>query len=216
LQAALDLHKSHSRKDTSKDIGKVNSRSPDISEDKHLATSYKTTLCTWNEKGKCRNGRQCRFAHGEAELRVTSTPHVDLRANETSKRQISPISIILSKSDDKSGECLDEPMKVQPTATRMTLQQSLLEKARAQSGQSLTAEGLHLQYPRFDNPGKVSVPESLDEQDKDFQFQAEWLRQAITMLRPTPSFFDQPMHIEPEVAAYRSTWSQNGITRLSF
>jgi hypothetical protein len=30
---------------------------------------FKKTLCTWNEKGKCRNGAKCRFAHGIKELR---------------------------------------------------------------------------------------------------------------------------------------------------
>jgi hypothetical protein len=30
---------------------------------------FKKTLCIWNEKGKCRNGAQCRFAHGIKELR---------------------------------------------------------------------------------------------------------------------------------------------------
>jgi hypothetical protein len=31
---------------------------------------YKKTLCMWNEKGRCRNGDQCRFAHGFNELRA--------------------------------------------------------------------------------------------------------------------------------------------------
>jgi hypothetical protein len=29
---------------------------------------YKKSLCMWNEKGRCRNGDQCRFAHGFEEL----------------------------------------------------------------------------------------------------------------------------------------------------
>eukprot|EP00435_Cladocopium_sp_Y103_P029878 s1526_g7.t1 len=32
-------------------------------------TCYKKTLCMWHAKGRCRNGEQCRFAHGTAELR---------------------------------------------------------------------------------------------------------------------------------------------------
>jgi hypothetical protein len=32
---------------------------------------FKKTLCIWNQKGKCRNGEQCRFAHGAAELHTT-------------------------------------------------------------------------------------------------------------------------------------------------
>jgi hypothetical protein len=35
---------------------------------------YKKTLCMWHEKNACRNGDQCRFAHGVAELR-TRAPH---------------------------------------------------------------------------------------------------------------------------------------------
>jgi hypothetical protein len=31
---------------------------------------FKKTLCIWNEKGKCRNGFQCRFAHGIKDLRT--------------------------------------------------------------------------------------------------------------------------------------------------
>jgi len=31
---------------------------------------FKKSLCIWNEKGKCRNGSQCRFAHGLTELRM--------------------------------------------------------------------------------------------------------------------------------------------------
>lgn len=30
---------------------------------------FKKTICIWNEKGKCRAGDQCRFAHGAEELR---------------------------------------------------------------------------------------------------------------------------------------------------
>lgn len=31
---------------------------------------YKHRLCLWNEKGRCRNGEECRFAHGVEELRA--------------------------------------------------------------------------------------------------------------------------------------------------
>ncbi|CAJ1342367.1 unnamed protein product, partial [Effrenium voratum] len=31
---------------------------------------YKKRLCLWHQKGRCRNGEQCRFAHGNAELRA--------------------------------------------------------------------------------------------------------------------------------------------------
>ncbi|CAE7802607.1 unnamed protein product [Symbiodinium sp. CCMP2592] len=31
---------------------------------------YKKSLCIWHQKGKCRNGEMCRFAHGSAEQRM--------------------------------------------------------------------------------------------------------------------------------------------------
>eukprot|EP00439_Symbiodinium_sp_Y106_P025028 s551_g3.t1 len=31
---------------------------------------YKRALCIWHQKGKCRNGEMCRFAHGSAEQRM--------------------------------------------------------------------------------------------------------------------------------------------------
>lgn len=31
------------------------------------------SLCKWYEKGRCRNGKECRFAHGAAELRGAAT-----------------------------------------------------------------------------------------------------------------------------------------------
>lgn len=34
---------------------------------------YKKTMCMWYKKGRCRNGRQCRFAHGIEELRSSGS-----------------------------------------------------------------------------------------------------------------------------------------------
>jgi hypothetical protein len=36
---------------------------------------FRKTLCIWNEKGKCRNGSTCRFAHGIKELRSDLPPN---------------------------------------------------------------------------------------------------------------------------------------------
>lgn len=38
---------------------------------------YKKTLCIWNEKGKCRNGEKCRFAHGMKQVRPRSQGDVN-------------------------------------------------------------------------------------------------------------------------------------------
>jgi len=38
---------------------------------------FKRTLCIWNEKGKCRNGARCRFAHGMKELRQMQNQDTD-------------------------------------------------------------------------------------------------------------------------------------------
>ncbi|CAE8626877.1 unnamed protein product, partial [Polarella glacialis] len=53
---------------------------------------HKKMLCKWNEKGKCRNGDQCRFAHGTWELRIDhaktapkSDPMTPLKASASNK-----------------------------------------------------------------------------------------------------------------------------------
>jgi hypothetical protein len=55
---------------------------------------YKTELCrSWEEKGTCRYGAKCQFAHGEDELRkVTRHPKV----NHTTVSQLRPTDIFLS------------------------------------------------------------------------------------------------------------------------
>lgn len=51
------------------------------SSDEIRATNlcYKTTQCMWYAMGKCRNGTQCRFAHGEADR---NTPALSVLAPE--------------------------------------------------------------------------------------------------------------------------------------
>lgn len=40
------------------------------------AVLYKTVLCNFFKKGHCASGVDCKFAHGEAELRVAQAPIV--------------------------------------------------------------------------------------------------------------------------------------------
>lgn len=68
---------------------------------------FKKTLCIWNEKGKCRNGSQCRFAHGLTELRA----HVQKNQEEVAPMQGLARKYDLFKSVPPSAA---EPMKVQP------------------------------------------------------------------------------------------------------
>lgn len=45
-------------------------KDPESEEDAPpVDTSYKKKLCMWYERGRCRKGEQCRFAHGADELR---------------------------------------------------------------------------------------------------------------------------------------------------
>ena len=44
---------------------------PRLSEEERAASKYKTELCNaWEERGWCRYGERCQFAHGAAELRA--------------------------------------------------------------------------------------------------------------------------------------------------
>jgi len=72
---------------------------------------FKKTLCIWHEKGKCRNGEKCRFAHGVKELRArqagkTESPGVPdepLPAQGNERRQ---------KGSKKNVEAMADPMKI--------------------------------------------------------------------------------------------------------
>ncbi|CAE7244945.1 ZC3H6, partial [Symbiodinium sp. KB8] len=70
---------------------------------------FKKTLCIWNEKGKCRNGEQCRFAHGVHELRLNTKGAEkavleeddgkdNLNTNEDMGRQVSDTSQVTTAS----------------------------------------------------------------------------------------------------------------------
>jgi hypothetical protein len=85
---------------------------------------FRKTVCIWNEKGKCRNGDQCRFAHGKEQLRPDKAPQMTVAnataAREPSRRQRAAAKV--AKNNDSSGgstgigsgesSCSDEPMKV--------------------------------------------------------------------------------------------------------
>lgn len=44
---------------------------------------FKKTLCIWYDKGKCRNGDQCRFAHGNSEVRNTQEGKKSISTKES-------------------------------------------------------------------------------------------------------------------------------------
>eukprot|EP00927_Polykrikos_kofoidii_P041124 TRINITY_DN35040_c0_g1_i1.p1 TRINITY_DN35040_c0_g1~~TRINITY_DN35040_c0_g1_i1.p1 ORF type:complete len:376 (-),score=71.43 TRINITY_DN35040_c0_g1_i1:67-1194(-) len=50
-------------------------------EDMRFLTFFKTALCIWDQKGKCRNGDACRFAHGSNDLREAAPLSVDPRSD---------------------------------------------------------------------------------------------------------------------------------------
>lgn len=70
---------------------------------------YKKSLCIWNQKGKCRNGDQCRFAHGSSELRTIQGNHGG-HGSSTAP----PPAKQGAASEPKGAKNLREPMKVQP------------------------------------------------------------------------------------------------------
>jgi hypothetical protein len=210
MQAAMDLHKSRSCKETSKDSlegPSADSRKPESGEAKRPATNYKKTICSWNAKGKCRNGQQCRFAHGEEELQTACAADVDFRANAPSKGQKVSASVA-PMSGSRFGERLDEPMKVQPIDMST---QPPPEKVFGPSGQLWAARSLKLQSSKLGDSGATCLPIDLDGQDGDFQFRVEWLRQTLNSC----AYFDQQVHFESQVVA-DLPWSHDDITRLSF
>eukprot|EP00448_Togula_jolla_P039174 CAMPEP_0170621478 /NCGR_PEP_ID=MMETSP0224-20130122/28620_1 /TAXON_ID=285029 /ORGANISM="Togula jolla, Strain CCCM 725" /LENGTH=285 /DNA_ID=CAMNT_0010947735 /DNA_START=57 /DNA_END=914 /DNA_ORIENTATION=+ len=62
---------------------------------------FKTAMCIWNKKGKCRNGELCRFAHSTDEL-------CSAASSASSAPSVKPLEIISCR----------EPMKVEATILR--------------------------------------------------------------------------------------------------
>jgi hypothetical protein len=87
---------------------------------------HKKSLCKWNEKGKCRNGDQCRFAHGAVELRgdvVASAAAV--KASPTP-----PAAKAAAKNSRQQAKTKEaEPMKVIPAKANTPLNESTLAAA---------------------------------------------------------------------------------------
>lgn len=87
---------------------------------------HKKSLCKWNEKGKCRNGDQCRFAHGADELRADAVAlAAAVKASQTvSAAKAAPKQ---ARGQVKKGET--EPMKVVPAKANSLLNESTLAAA---------------------------------------------------------------------------------------
>lgn len=84
---------------------------------------FKNTLCIWNEKGKCKDGDRCRFAHGISQLRTQAQiPH---NANDKDARRCAP-NLAQAKSNAVSvqkkmavttSDTSREPMKIIPSSS---------------------------------------------------------------------------------------------------
>ncbi|CAE8718360.1 unnamed protein product, partial [Polarella glacialis] len=62
---------------------------------------YKKTLCIWYEKGRCRNGDQCRFAHGSYEVRPSDL--AEAQAAAAAMRQGAPHAAVAQGSRSDKG-----------------------------------------------------------------------------------------------------------------
>jgi len=98
------------------------------------ANFFKKTLCVWFEKVKCRNGQQCRFAHGLTELRMQESSAKAARtpgATATMQKMKAWSGGFAAREADNvnSAPCLNyhEPMKVNPPSVNSRLMIPTLE-----------------------------------------------------------------------------------------
>lgn len=77
---------------------------------------HKKSLCVWHEKGSCRNGYNCRFAHGVAELRRPSgsvpQEHSSMDAQKLLGQQsmsVSTMSALSEVDNDSDGGSSNSP-----------------------------------------------------------------------------------------------------------
>jgi hypothetical protein len=90
---------------------------------------YKKTLCMWHEKGKCRNGDQCRFAHGVEEIRLSVEDYAGIG----------------DQSDSSSGFQSEPHVVKDIDSTRMWHYQGAQAKAPTRSAQPPVVEPMFVQ-----------------------------------------------------------------------
>jgi len=220
MQAALDAQKTRSTKNPVEDgrTGEgraAKTRTAVQSEEGRSTTNYKRTLCTWNAQGKCRNGPQCRFAHGEAELRLANGVDWETNAKVTIGSKAIPYEesclprYLTANICDTNVhvarervERFNEPMKVLPLA--MKEEPPLPESA------------LSTELPPYTpslGPWRPPPGISCNAQDADLQSQVELLRHTLFALRSKCDIESQAadhLAIEPCEAYgnYRSAGSE--------
>jgi len=85
---------------------------------------FKKSLCMWHQKGRCRNGEQCRFAHGASELRT----YRRLRA-QAGKAGSDPPNTEASQSSSSSRAIEELRSRPSSQSSRSPVAQPLVEKA---------------------------------------------------------------------------------------
>lgn len=129
LQATPDLRKTRTCKAFAE--GKCTDVNCSFAHGEHQLIStglfHKMSLCKWNEKGRCRNGDQCRFAHGVGELRDGKTALASPTAATQAKGDVGT-SWTASEPQPMKGDVgtswvssEPQPMKVPPPAVGLTL-----------------------------------------------------------------------------------------------
>lgn len=86
---------------------------------------FKKSLCMWHQKGRCRNGEQCRFAHGASELRT----YRRLRA-QAGKAERDPMEASQSSSSSRT-QAFEELRSRPSSSSRSPVAQPFVATAKA-------------------------------------------------------------------------------------
>lgn len=156
---------------------------------------YKTTMCMWHEAGKCRNGDQCRFAHGDGDLRKVASSKKAGSANGSSKqtgdqpaKQTAKAAELPAKQVTKARSSTDKEMK--ESNKRRTKQTN---KQQAQEAGKTVAEAK-------ENPSKSKPPPPPPPKDSKQSLQPKTMTpfQSSGLHDPAMSGQTQPMFIQPD------------------
>eukprot|EP00746_Dinoflagellata_sp_MGD_P163662 gnl/MRDRNA2_/MRDRNA2_91838_c0_seq1.p1 gnl/MRDRNA2_/MRDRNA2_91838_c0~~gnl/MRDRNA2_/MRDRNA2_91838_c0_seq1.p1 ORF type:complete len:414 (+),score=81.26 gnl/MRDRNA2_/MRDRNA2_91838_c0_seq1:147-1388(+) len=133
---------------------------------------FKTSLCTWYAAGKCRNGTNCHFAHGEKELR--SAP-----GSEEAQPQ-----------KCKKGKAEKAEKNTKNAAKEKDISQSIAEK-QSKTQKSDKEKASKSKAVKMDQPSKFIVPQGFPETD-DFAVPQYEAPQQPMFIQPQSCLSSQP------------------------
>mmetsp|Transcript_82970 Transcript_82970/g.146605 ORF Transcript_82970/g.146605 Transcript_82970/m.146605 type:complete len:510 (-) Transcript_82970:169-1698(-) len=181
---------------------------------------YKKTLCIWHEKGRCRNGDQCRFAHGIGELRASANAaiqddHQGDVASSNSQVQQKQLPATADERPWSSGSAFS---KASVAATLSGMSTSSGSSGSSYSGNGSHAQQLQGSHTQQGHMQNVQAVEALAAAQAAYRAAAVHLTQQMmvaqadpqkhTLQQQEPMFVQTAPHV-PDVGAHPTAFLEH-------